>query len=70
LIDPVAEVKRLEKQLAEKTKQREGTLKKLENAQFVANAPKEIVEQQKQLVSDLGQQIAVIEETIRDLRQG
>jgi len=70
LIDPAAEIKRLEKQQAEKTKQLEGTSKKLDNAQFVANAPAEVVEQQKQLIVDLQQQLAVIEETIRDLKQG
>jgi valyl-tRNA synthetase len=69
LIDPAAEVKRSEKQLAEKTKQLETTKKKLENEQFIANAPKEVVEQQRQLVIDLEQQIRAIEETIRDLKQ-
>ena len=69
LIDPVAEVKRLEKQLAEKTKQIDGTRKKLENAQFIQNAPAEVVAQQKQSIVELTQQIAVIEETIRDLKQ-
>jgi valyl-tRNA synthetase len=70
LIDPVAEVKRLEKQLAEKTKQIVATRKKLENEQFLSNAPKEVVEQQRQLVTDVEQQIRVIEETIRDLQAG
>jgi valyl-tRNA synthetase len=69
LIDPAEEVKRLEKQLAEKTKQLDGTQKKLSNADFVKRAPKEVVEQQQQLVTDLQQQIRIIEETIRELKQ-
>ncbi len=68
LIDPAAEVKRLEKQLIEKQKQLEGIQKKLANAEFMINAPKAIVEQQQQSVVDLQKQIAMIEETIRDLR--
>lgn len=68
LIDPAEEVKRLEKQLAEKTKQLDGTQKKLGNADFVKRAPKEVVELQQQLVVDLQQQIKIIEETIRELR--
>ena len=68
LIDPAEEGKRLEKQLAEKTKQLEATRKKLDNADFVKRAPKEVVEQQQQLVADLQQQIRIIEETIRELK--
>ncbi len=69
LIDPAAEAKRLEKQLADKIKQLEGTRKKLENADFMKRAPKEVVEQQQQLINDLQQQIGILEETIRDLKQ-
>ena len=50
-------------------KQLEGTRKKLSNADFVARAPKEVVEQQQQFVADLQQQIEVLEATIRDLKQ-
>ena len=46
LIDPAAETKRLEKQLADKRKQLQGAQAKLENANFVKNAPPEIVQQQ------------------------
>ena len=69
LIDPVAEVKRLEKQYGEKTKQLEGTRKKLDNADFKAKAPKEVIEQQERLISDLQQQIRILEETLQDLKQ-
>jgi valyl-tRNA synthetase len=67
LIDPAAEVKRLQKQLAEKTKQLESTRRKLENPSFVKNAPKEVVEQQEQSIVDLQQQIRMLEEMIADL---
>jgi len=68
LIDPAAEVKRLEKQLAEKRKQLEATRAKLANEGFVSRAPAEVVAQQRELVADLEKQIASIEETIRELK--
>jgi valyl-tRNA synthetase len=68
LIDPAAEVKRLEKQLADKRKQMEGTKGKLANEGFVSRAPAEVVAQQRELVAELEKQIASIEETIRDLK--
>ena len=67
LIDPAAEVKRLEKQLAEKVNQLETTKKKLANADFMAKAPPEVVAAQQELIADLEKQIASIQETIRDL---
>jgi valyl-tRNA synthetase len=69
LIDPAAETKRLEKQLAEKKKQLQGALAKLENANFVKNAPPEVVEQQRALIADLQKQIETIEGNIKDLQQ-
>ncbi len=68
LIDPVAEVKRLEKQLAEKTKQLETTQKKMSNANFLSGAPKEVVQQQEQLILDLRQQIKILQETIAEMK--
>jgi valyl-tRNA synthetase len=68
LIDPAAEVKRLEKQLADKRKQMEGTKGKLANEGFVSRAPAEVVAQQRELVAELEKQIASIEETIRELK--
>jgi valyl-tRNA synthetase len=70
LIDPAAEVQRLEKQLGEKQKQLDQTRKKLGNEDFVARAPKEVVEQQRELVIDLEKQIQILEATIRDLKTG
>jgi valyl-tRNA synthetase len=68
LIDPAAEIKRLEKQLADKRKQLDGTCKKLANADFVAKAPAEVVASQRELIADLEKQIASIEETVRELK--
>ena len=68
LIDPAAEVKRLEKQLADKRKQLEATKAKLANEGFVSRAPAEVVAQQRELVVELEKQIASIEETIRELQ--
>ena len=69
LIDPAAEIKRLDKQLGEKRKQLQGTQAKLENANFVKNAPPEIVEQQREQIADLQKQVETIEQNIRDLQQ-
>ena len=68
LIDPAAEVKRLEKQVADKAKQLDSTKKKLANADFVAKAPPEVVTSQRELIADLDKQIASMEETIRELK--
>jgi valyl-tRNA synthetase len=69
LIDPVAETKRLDKQLGDKRKQLASAQAKLQNANFVKNAPPEIVEQQRASIADLQKQIAAIEGNIKDLQQ-
>jgi valyl-tRNA synthetase len=70
LIDLDAEAKRLEKQLAEKRKHLQATLAKLQNESFISKAPAEVVEQQRELVADLENQIRLLEENLRELRQG
>ena len=70
LIDLGAEIKRLEKQLAEKRKHLEGTKAKLSNTGFVAKAAPEVVQQQRDLVMDLEKQIQTMEENLRELLQG
>src|SRR5262249_46790582 len=67
LIDPAAEVKRLEKQVADKTKQLEATKKKLANADFVAKAPPEVVASRRELIADLKKQTARMKEMFGDL---
>jgi valyl-tRNA synthetase len=70
LIDVPTEVKRLEKQLAEKRKHLQGAMAKLSNPNFVDKAPADVVQQQKEQVAELEGQIKVIEENLKDLRQG
>jgi valyl-tRNA synthetase len=70
LIDVAEEDKRLEKQLAEKKKHLQSAQAKLANENFKSKAPPEVVQQQIDLVADLQKQIQVIEENLRELRQG
>jgi len=69
LIDVAAEIKRLEKQLAEKTKHLQGSRAKLENANFVDKAPADVVQAQRDLVADMQNQIKAIEDNLKELRQ-
>ncbi len=70
LIDVAAEVKRLEKQLADKRKSLDGARAKLANEKFVGSAPAEVVQQQRDLAADLEAQIRAMEENLRDLKEG
>jgi valyl-tRNA synthetase len=70
LIDVAAEVKRLEKQLADKVKHLHATWTKLGNSNFVDKAPAEVVQQQRDLVTELQGQIKAIEDNLLELRQG
>jgi valyl-tRNA synthetase len=70
LIDVAAEVKRLEKQLAEKRQRLKGIQAKLDNPNFVGKAPPDVVQQQRDLVADLQNQIGVLEANLHDLRSG
>jgi valyl-tRNA synthetase len=67
LIDVAGEVKRLEKQLAEKRKHLQSALAKLQNPNFTGKAPPEVVQQQQDLVADVEKQIQVIETNLREL---
>jgi len=70
LIDVPAELKRLEKQLAEMRKFLEATQAKLDNPNFRDRAPAEIVQQERDRVAELQKQIATLEENIKELRDG
>ena len=70
LIDPAAEVKRLEKQIAEKRKTRDATVAKLANPNFADKAPADVVQQQRDLVTDLDTQLRAMDENLKDLREG
>jgi valyl-tRNA synthetase len=69
LIDVAAEIKRLEKQKADKARFLQGACAKLANTNFVANAKPEVVQQQRDLAADLENQLKVIEENLRELRE-
>jgi valyl-tRNA synthetase len=69
LIDVAAEIKRLQKQLAEKRKHLQATQAKLANPSFVNKAPAEVVQQQHDLLAELQKQIETIEENLRELGQ-
>ncbi|MFL5241847.1 MAG: valine--tRNA ligase [Gemmataceae bacterium] len=69
LIDVSAEIKRLEKQLAEKQKLLQGIQAKLANANFVQKAPAEVVQQQSEMMAELQNQIEVIKSTLDELRR-
>jgi valyl-tRNA synthetase len=68
LIDPVAETKRLEKQIADITKQVGGMTAKLGNASYVANAPPEVVAETREKVAELEQQVGVLKVNLADLQ--
>ncbi len=67
LIDREKEKARLEKQLAEKRKAVEAKKAKLANEGFIARAPAEVVQQERDAVIEIENQILVLEENLRDL---
>ena len=69
LIDVENEMKRLQKLLEEKVTQLKTTVKKLTNSNFVDKAPADVVQQQKDLVNSLKEQIKVIESNLEEFRQ-
>jgi valyl-tRNA synthetase len=70
LIDVPAEVARLGKLKAEKEKSLTGKKGKLSNPSFVEGAKPEVVQKEREQVADLENQLRVIDETLRDLRDG
>ena len=58
LIDIAAELSRLDKALAKATGALEGIRKKLGNAGFVANAPEEIIEKEREREAELLDELA------------
>ncbi|MBR4672977.1 MAG: valine--tRNA ligase [Victivallales bacterium] len=65
VIDLDAEVKRLEKQEAEITKYLESIRKKLSNQNFVARAPKEIVDAEKAKITEFEEKLARVREQMK-----
>ncbi|GBD35955.1 Valine--tRNA ligase [bacterium HR36] len=70
LVDVAAEAKRLQKQRQEKERQLQTVRAKLANHQFISKAPPEVVEQQRQLESDLLDQLRILEEHLASLQPG
>jgi valyl-tRNA synthetase len=70
LIDVAKEVERLQKQVAEKVKHLQATRAKLGNTGFVERAPAEVVQQQRDLVLELQNQIQSMEASLKDLKEG
>ena len=70
LIDPVAETARLQKLLQEKQKAMVGIQSKLSNESFVQRAPAEVVQQQKESLEDLANQVKAIQENLESLKEG
>ena len=68
LIDPVAETKRSEKQIAEIQKQLTGMTGKLANESYVKNAPPEVVEETRLKVTELENQIRILDGNLTDLQ--
>jgi valyl-tRNA synthetase len=70
LMDVAAEIKRIEKQIADKQKAADGTKAKLANENFVKGAKPEVVQQQRDLLTEIEKQIAALKEYLEDLRNG
>jgi valyl-tRNA synthetase len=68
LIDPAAELKRLEKQKADRERILQGVRAKLANESFVSRAPAEVIAQQRQQEAELLAQLQAIEENVRQLK--
>jgi valyl-tRNA synthetase len=67
LIDVPAEIKKLQKQLAEIGKHLQSSRAKLANPNFVGKAPADVVQQQRDLVAELERQRQAIETNLREL---
>jgi valyl-tRNA synthetase len=70
LIDAAKETAGLEREKADKLKHLQAARGKLSNSSFVAKAPAEVVQQQRDLVEELQKQLQALEENLRDLREG
>ena len=68
LIDLAAEVKRQEKKLEKLTNEKNSLLGRMKNEKFVANAPKELVEQTNARIEEITVQEGVIKDLIESLK--
>ncbi|MFO0847800.1 MAG: class I tRNA ligase family protein [Gemmataceae bacterium] len=70
LIDPAAEAKRTEKQIADIRKQLAGMTAKLGNESYVKNAPAEVVQETRAKVAELEAQVRALEGNLKELQEG
>jgi valyl-tRNA synthetase len=70
LIDPAAEAKRTDKQIADLRKQLAGLTAKLGNESYVKNAPPEVVQETRDKAAEIEGQVRVLEQTLKDLQAG
>ena len=68
LIDLDAEIKRQEKKLEKLTNEKNSLLGRMKNEKFVANAPKELVEQTNARIDEISAQEGVIKDLIESLK--
>ena len=68
MIDLEAEVKRQEKKLEKLTNEKNSLLGRMKNEKFVANAPKELVEQTNARIEEITVQEGVIKDLIESLK--
>ncbi len=68
LIDLSAEIKRQKKKLEKLTNEKNGLLGRIKNEKFVANAPKELVEQTNARIEEITAQEGVIKDLIESLK--
>ena len=68
LIDLEAEIKRQEKKLEKLTNEKNSLLGRMKNEKFVANAPKELVEQTNARIDEISAQEKVITDLIKSLK--
>ena len=68
LIDLDAEIKRQEKKLEKLTNEKNSLMGRMKNEKFVANAPKELVEQTNARIEEITAQEGVIKDLIESLR--
>jgi valyl-tRNA synthetase len=70
LIDVTKEIERLQKQQAEKARALQATRARLANPSFVERAAPDVVQQARDQAAELEGQLRIIEETLKDLREG
>jgi len=69
LIDIKEEVKRQEKKLSKLTNEKNSMEGRMKNEKFVANAPKELIEQTKDRIAELTEQENIIKDLIKSLSE-